>query len=128
MDRPFLTHRDQKTQIVAGDGCHLRELLHPASDGLPINYSLAYAYVEPGERTLDHRLGQSEVYYIIAGSGTMVLDDERYAVRTGSCYFIPAGCRQWLCNEGATRLEFLCIVDPPWSPEGEEVLEAPAES
>lgn len=122
-DQPFIKHRDSARQIVAGDGCFLRELLHPDNDPVALPYSLAYAYVEAGGRTLDHLLEQSEVYYVIAGRGTMVLDDVPHTVETGSSYYIPAGCRQWLQNDGETRFEFLCIVAPPWTADGETVLE-----
>jgi mannose-6-phosphate isomerase-like protein (cupin superfamily) len=29
---------------------------------------------------------------------------------------------QWLENTGKEEIEFLCIVDPAWRPEDEEVL------
>ena len=123
MTTPLVKYRADVQQIVAGDGCFLQEMLHPAHDAADLPYSLAYAYVEVGGRTLDHTLEQSEVYYVIAGTGTMYLDGKPHQVQTGATYYIPEGCSQWLQNDGETRFEFICIVAPPWTEEGETVLE-----
>lgn len=124
MTMPFVQHQDLIPEAIAGDRCFLRELLHPQRFPVALGYSLAYAYVEPYGRTLDHVLEQSEVYYVLTGEGTMFLDDTAHAVTAGSYFYIPPGCRQWLRNDGASRFEFLCIVEPPWSDEGETVLES----
>ncbi|ABX05639.1 MAG TPA: cupin domain-containing protein [Herpetosiphon sp.] len=122
-DRVFLAHLRDQAEFVAGDGCHLRELLHPTQQPIRIGYSLAHAYVDVGCRTADHWLEQSEVYYIIAGHGTMVLDGQAHAIEAGSYYYIPPRCSQWLRNDGEQRLEFLCIVEPPWTAAGETITE-----
>ncbi|HYF63116.1 MAG TPA: cupin domain-containing protein [Herpetosiphonaceae bacterium] len=109
--------------LVAGDGCILRELLHPERLPVSPSYSLAHAYVEPGGRTADHWLEQSEVYYILSGQGTMFLGGVPHAVAAGSYFYIPGGMSQWLRNDGAGRIEFLCIVDPPWSSQRETISE-----
>lgn len=120
-DTPILKRLESIPEIVAGDGCFLREIFHPDRDPVAIGHSLAHARVEPGGRTLEHWLGQSEIYYVIAGSATMYLDGVAHAVAAGSSYYIPSGCRQYLVNAGPERFEFLCIVDPPWSAEQEVV-------
>ncbi|MCU0498972.1 MAG: cupin domain-containing protein [Anaerolineae bacterium] len=122
-DKPFFKQRDNLPEYPAGDECLLRELLHPARDPVKLDYSIAYARVEPHGRTLDHFLHQSEVYYVIKGEGIMYLDHQPYRVETGHCYYIPPRCRQWLQNTADTDFEFLCIVNPPWSAEQEEVVE-----
>ena len=38
-------------EIVANDGCRLKELLHPDRDEVDLGYSLAIAWVDPGRRT-----------------------------------------------------------------------------
>ncbi len=122
-EHPYVAHMRDQAEFVAGDGCHLRELLHPARHPIQIGYSLAHADVEVAGRTADHVLEQSEVYYIIAGRGTMVLDGQAHAVEAGSYYYIPPHCSQWLRNDGEQRLEFLCIVEPPWTAAGETITE-----
>ena len=114
---------DECKEIIAGDGSKLSELLHPAGDNLNIKYSLAHARVEPGETTLAHRLKSSEVYYMISGYGTMFIDGEKEAVSVGSTVFIPSGSVQKIENTGPDDLIFICIVEPAWKPEDEDVLE-----
>ncbi len=107
-------------EITAGDSTRLRELLHPARDSADIRYSLAIARLEPGARSLPHRLAQAEVYYLVQGSGVMHVGDESCPVQAGDAIYIPPGATQWLDNTGPETIEFTCIVDPPWTPEGEE--------
>ncbi|MHC4520041.1 MAG: cupin domain-containing protein [Planctomycetota bacterium] len=109
------------SQFIAGDGSLLRELLHPGKADVRIRYSLAHATVPPGEATRPHRLKTSEVYYIIAGTGTMVIDESQ-PVRPGDAIYIPPGATQYIQTTGRVDLVFLCIVDPAWQPEDEEVL------
>lgn len=123
MSKPIMRQRDDLKQIVAGDLCHLTEFFNPGVEELPLSYSIAYAYVEPGGKTLNHYLEQTEVYYIISGQGTMYLNDEAHTVQAGSCYLIPPKTNQWLRNDGETRIEFLVMVEPPWTADGETILE-----
>jgi mannose-6-phosphate isomerase-like protein (cupin superfamily) len=106
----------------AGDGSFLRELLHPAKEPLGIGYSLAHASVRPGDRTLPHRLRSAEVYVILEGTGRMRVGDESAEVGPGQAVLIPPGEVQSLENTGASDLAFLCIVDPAWRAEDEEIL------
>jgi mannose-6-phosphate isomerase-like protein (cupin superfamily) len=79
--------------------------------------------VKPGRATTPHTLDRAEVYYIIEGRGTMHVGDEAQMVRAGHTVHIPPRAAQWIENTGSAALAFLCIVDPPWVPEGEIVLE-----
>ena len=54
-------------EIVAGDRTRLRELLHPERDPIAARYSLAVAWLEPGQVSLKHQLKQTEVYYLVHG-------------------------------------------------------------
>jgi len=110
------------TEITAGDGSALRELLHPGQDPLPLGYSLARAVVRPGAKTTPHRLKSSEVYYILEGRGLMRIGGETAEVGAGQVIFIPPFHVQSIENSGQADLVFLCIVDPAWRPEDEEVL------
>ena len=108
-------------EITAGDNCTLRQILHPDKSPLAIRYSLAHAIVHPGETTWRHRLKTSEVYHILAGEGVMHIDGEDAPVRPGSTVYIPPLAWQCITNSGAADLAFICIVDPPWRKEDEEV-------
>jgi mannose-6-phosphate isomerase-like protein (cupin superfamily) len=109
-------------EFIAGDNCVLREILHPDKEKLALRYSLAHAVVKPGDTTWPHRLRTSEVYYIIEGEGTMHIDDSSAPVRPGSTIYIPPLAKQCITNSGKTDLVFICIVDPAWRREDEEVL------
>lgn len=113
---------DDSAGFRAGDGSFLKELLHPGREGLSLRYSLAHAEVGPGRATRPHKLTGSEVYYILEGRGVMHVGDERAEVAAGQAVYIPPGGVQFIENAGPTRLAFLCLVDPAWTPEAEEVL------
>lgn len=109
-------------EFIAGDNTILREILHPDKQNLQLRYSLAHAIVKPGEVSLPHRLATSEVYYILEGTGTMHIDDEEAEVGPGCTIYIPPHSVQSISNTGPTDLVFMCIVDPAWRAEDEEVL------
>lgn len=108
-------------EITAGDGTRLRELLHPDRDPADIRYSLAVAWLDPGRASVPHRLATTEVYYLVRGTGRMHVDREAAVVRAGDAVLIPAGAVQHLENTGSEAIEFLCIVDPAWRPENEQI-------
>ncbi len=112
-------------EFKAGDASSIRELLHPDKGPYAFRYSLAHAVVGPGSRTLRHRLSGSEVYYVIAGSGLMHIDAETAEVRAGHAVYIPPGAVQFIENPGDSELAFLCLVDPAWQADAEDVLEEP---
>jgi mannose-6-phosphate isomerase-like protein (cupin superfamily) len=109
-------------RFLSGDKAVLRELFHPDKARVDIHYSLAHAVVKPGKKTLPHRLATSEVYYILAGRGVMRVGDETEDVRPGQAIYVPPGSVQSIENAGKSELVFLCIVDPAWRREDEEVL------
>lgn len=118
----FIKDMRKCEEIIAGDNSILRELLNPLKEDLTIRYSLAHTRVRPGQTTLAHRLKGAEVYYILEGIGEMYVDDQREAVTAGQAIYIPPHSVQMIRNSGQDDLVFLCIVDPPWRPEDEEVV------
>ena len=118
-----IIHLRDCLEFVAGDRSILRELLHPDKADLAIRYSLAHAKVRPGEKTTPHRLGTAEVYYIIEGRGRMHIDAESAEVVAGSAVYIHPRSIQHIENLGPDDLVFLCIVDPAWRAQDEEILD-----
>ncbi len=118
----FIRELKDCPEFTAGDNCALREILHPGKADLKIRYSLAHAVVKPGETTRTHRLRTSEVYYILDGEGIMHIDGESRPAGPGSTIYIPPLARQSITNPGKKALRFICIVDPAWRKEDEEVL------
>ena len=109
-------------EFIAGDACHLRELLNARTDKRAYRYSLAHAVVKPGEKTKPHALKTSEVYYILEGNGRMHIGEESAEIAAGCAIDIPPHAVQWIENTGKSDLVFLCIVDPAWRSEDEAVL------
>ena len=109
-------------EFLAGDATRLREILHPDKEALAIRYSLAHAALPPGAASRPHRLRTAEVYYILHGRGRMHIGADAREVGAGQTVYIPPGALQHIVNTGMTQLSFLCIVDPAWHAEDEEVL------
>lgn len=108
--------------ITAADGSELREIVHPDRNAVEIGYSLAHAKVAPGASTIPHRLASTELYYLLSGTGRMHIGREAEPVHAGNAVYVPSGSVQWIENTGRLDLEFLCIVDPAWRQEDEEIL------
>ena len=110
-------------EFISGDGCKLLECLHPDKQNIKLRYSLAHATLKPGDKSKPHKLKTSEVYYILEGKGLMHIDDESAGVGKDQALYIPPNSTQHIKNTGSTDLKFLCVVDPAWRPEDEEILE-----
>jgi mannose-6-phosphate isomerase-like protein (cupin superfamily) len=110
--------------FTAGDGTHLRELLHPDKQPVNLRYSLAHAVVPVGEVSTPHALTTSEVYYILEGQGEMYIDSEQQTVESGDAVYIPPNAKQFIRNTGEIPLVFICIVDPAWRQEDETIYKS----
>ena len=119
----YIKHLKECSEFVAGDASHLREILNPRKEKIKINYSLAWAVVQPGEKTVPHALTYAEVYYILKGFGRMHIDNEENSIGQNDTIYIPPNAVQSIENIGKETLEFLCIVDPAWQPEAEHIIE-----
>ncbi|RDE11789.1 MAG: cupin domain-containing protein [Candidatus Thorarchaeota archaeon] len=111
--------------IKALDNTRVREILNPLHDShsLSLGYSLAHAALKPNQRSLQHRFHEaSEVYYVLGGRGMMHIDDEVVEVSIGDTIYIPPMSVQWIESMGPDDLEFLCVVDPAWKPDAEELV------
>jgi mannose-6-phosphate isomerase-like protein (cupin superfamily) len=113
---------DECKAFTAGDSTTIREILHPHKESLAIRYSLAYASVKKGRSSKPHRMKTSEVYYILNGKGIMHIDDDSKEVASNHTVYIPPNSLQHIQNTGDSELTFLCIVDPAWRKEDEEVI------
>ena len=112
-----------RSEFLAGDHTRLREIFHPAKHQLNLGYSLAHGKLSPGHRSKRHVLASSEVYYFIAGTGQLTVDDQVTPVEAGTTVYVPPGGQQYLENVGTTDIEFLCLVDPAWRSEDETIVE-----
>lgn len=107
---------------ITKDGSEIRELMHPAVHG-NARQSLAEATVPPGTRTLLHRHAiTEEIYHFTAGSGTMILGGERFAVVAGDTVCIPPGTAHAVENSGDVPLKILCACAPAYAHDDTELL------
>ena len=113
--RAGVTRFDPDREYFTEERCHI--LVTDASGDRDV--SLARARVEPGVTTAWHSLtGVDERYYMLAGEGTIQVGDEPgVPVGPGDVVAIPAGVRQRITNTGDTDLTFLCVCNPPFTPE-----------
>ena len=118
----FIRDLKECEEFIAKDDTRIREILNPRKQKLDLRYSLAHAKLSRGEASMPHRLRTSEVYYILQGRGTMHIDNESREVRDGQAVYIPPNSVQHIENTGDGDLIFLCIVDPAWRAEDEEVI------
>lgn len=50
-----------------------------------------------------------QIYYILSGQGTMLIDGERYPVREGDAIHLPPRCKHQLINDGEDWVDHLII-------------------
>ena len=98
--------------FTAGDLCSLAEILHPKNESLPFS-----------DFSISHRMVKStEIYWIIEGSGTLFIDGIPIKLKKGRAVMVPPYAVQHVVNECDRKLEFLCIVSPPWDRSDEEII------
>ncbi|KAH8692184.1 RmlC-like cupin domain-containing protein [Talaromyces proteolyticus] len=56
-----------------------------------------------------HRHSQAEIYYIIEGSGHVLIDGETYRVSKGSTVFIPSDAEHGVINSGQQPLKWFYV-------------------
>lgn len=118
----ILSVRGAVQPYVTRDGSEIRELMHPSVQGNRAQ-SLAEATVAPGHATHLHRHAVTEeLYHFTAGTGVMILGDERFAVHPGDTICIPPGTPHCVENTGAEPLVILCSCSPPYAHEDTELL------
>lgn len=118
----FVKNINKSVEFIANDGCRIREWLHPKNDQLDLPYSVAMATVDVGQQSYKHKLEQTEVYLITAGQGLMHINEIDKQVSEGDAIVIPANAIQWIENTGDELLQFIAIVNPPWTEEGDQRL------
>jgi quercetin dioxygenase-like cupin family protein len=66
--------------------------------------------MQPGKESDYHNHTDIEqVYYILKGKGTMVIDDERYPVREGDVVYLPPQVMHRMVNDSDDWVEHLII-------------------
>src|SRR4051812_12168356 len=74
------------------------------------------AVIEPGGQQRIHSHPPEQVYFILEGSGLMIVGDETQRVGPGDCIFIPSGQPHGLKNDGAVVLRYFSAAAPAYEP------------
>lgn len=114
----------QDIDVIEGsEGTKIRQIFHPHNTLSGIRYSISHSIVAPGKKSKFHKMKTSEVYYILEGKGILQIDGKTIIVSKDHAIYIPPHSKQRIENTGKNELKFLCIVDPAWTQEDEEILE-----
>lgn len=69
------------------------------------------------DATVHYHKQTTELYYILEGRGTMLLDDDEVAIRPGTAITIPPHCR----HAGRGEFKAVIVTVPPFEADDEYV-------
>ncbi|MBN1122282.1 MAG: cupin domain-containing protein [Anaerolineae bacterium] len=89
-----------------------KALLRGADTGPDSNIlSMNEAYLDPGREVEEHQHQDAEeIFFILGGRGTMLVDDEPVPLAAGNLLLIEPGERHLLRNNGADPLTFVTVL------------------
>ena len=109
-----VANRNDVESFITKDTSEIREILSPRNSVIE-RQSLAEARLLPGRSTEEHYHAQTEeIYYILSGSGRMIVDGQKRDVGQYDGIAIPPGARHIIINTGSDDLIFLCCCAPPY--------------
>jgi len=116
--------KNSEIKSIQGDeGTEIKQYFHPHNTLNGINYSIAQFTLEPGKKSKLHKMSSSEIYYILEGSGNLMISEETYHLEKDDSVYVPPNSKQFIENIGSINLRFLCIVEPAWKADDEILLE-----
>ncbi len=86
-------------------------------------YSIAYGELLPKEENKKHKMIMEETYYFLEGEGIIIIDGDKIPVKKDIMIKIKPNAEQKLINTGIGKMKFLMVVNPPYDPIKEEILE-----
>ena len=103
--------------VTSPRGEIIREYMGSAAGGA-IQHSLAQITLPSGATARRHYHPVcEESYLILAGTGSVTLDDETRKVAAGDAIAIPANIVHTIINDSEADLVFLAVCVPPWTPD-----------
>jgi len=109
MKTPLVRHRDETLPIDCPFG-HVQRIVTGGEGGIA---NVHVVKITKGTPHLHE--AYDEVYYVLAGTGTITLGQETYPLRPGSVAVIPAGILHSLAASVGSELEFVIFGTPPMS-------------
>ncbi|MGF1450311.1 MAG: cupin domain-containing protein [Opitutales bacterium] len=107
---------DEQPWYEARDRAVARELASPRNSKARA-MSIAAIKIPAGVEVVPHHHVMEEVYHIVAGEGTMRVEDETRVVRAGQSVVLAP--HQWhnITNHTHEELRLLVVCAPAWAPE-----------
>ena len=104
-----------RTAIHDGEGTILRRMFFREQSRLGVRFDVwelppgvsEGSHVHEGEKALE------EVYYFLAGHGTMWIEGEEVAVAPGDAVMVPPGVDHGLANTGTEPLRLVLLFGKP---------------
>jgi mannose-6-phosphate isomerase-like protein (cupin superfamily) len=101
--------------IHEGEGTILRRLFFREQSQLGVRFDVWE--LPPGASEGDHTHGDDnaleEIYYFLAGHGTMSIEGEEVTVAPGDAVLVPPGVDHGLANTGAEPLRLVLLFGKP---------------
>lgn len=114
---------NEVSAFTTKDGSEIRELLAHRNSAIR-HQSLAEARIPVDGSTLEHFHPRAEeIYFIMAGSGKMRIENQTRAVKIGDAIAIPPGQKHKIWNTGQDVLRLLCCCAPAYEHEDTVITE-----
>jgi len=90
----------------------------PESECLQAMWKCWLTTVPPGVELKPHvHENHEQIYYIIKGSGTILVGEEKAKVKEGDCIYLPSDIPHGFTNDGKEEVEIFCVganIFRPW--------------
>ncbi len=86
------------------------------------NLSIQISTIPKGSAQPVHAHDPEQCYYIINGTGLMIIEDETREVTSGDAIYIPSNKKHGIKNMGDMALEYLTANSPVFTKDYEESL------
>jgi mannose-6-phosphate isomerase-like protein (cupin superfamily) len=122
----LLTRKDKiENPFVSKSGERVYEMIgRPTRLGGATKHSFGYAVISPNRSSeLHYHPDAEETYYIMKGTGRLVIDGTEYKVRQGDAILISPPEKHQIFCEGDDELEFIVVCAPAWEPNNSVYLQ-----
>ena len=93
-------------------GRRTRVLVGPEAPLEAEHFVMGHVTIYPGGSVPLHAHQQEEVYYIVAGTGSIVVDEEIRNVQTGDCIYLKPQSNHMLKNTSAENIVMMFCYAP----------------
>jgi quercetin dioxygenase-like cupin family protein len=87
-----------------------------------MNLSIQISTIPKGSGQPIHAHDPEQCYYIIKGTGLMIIEDETREVTSGDAIYIPSNKKHGIKNIGDMALEYLTANSPAFTKDYEDSL------